>query len=1408
MNGETSTFEFTTTKLRLESEYVRLSVIDVNGNFRSQHFPIDITPLFPPSEVVSIPDANLAAAVRDEIGDQITTHTMLNLTSLNARNSGIRDLTGLEHAHSLVELDIGYDYIDGEGRVNSNTVSDFSPLAGLTELVYLNLSYTAITDISPLSGLTQLNTLDLFYTAISNISPLAGLTQLAYLDLSYTAITDISPLSGLTQLIRLTFSDTTITDVSPLAGLTQLIWLNLYRNTITDVSPLAGLTQLRFLGLEDNAIADVSPLAGLTQLRSLGLGGNAIADVSPLAGLTQLTSLTLWNSHISDVSAFAGLTQLIYLHLSGNTIVDVAPLKGLTQLTVLDLRNNAILDVSPLIELNLTGTQWNSTGLYLERNPLSYASINTHIPAMQAREIEVRSDSRTPTTLVKILGTAQQGTVNTALPLPFVVEVRDDRNRTFAGVPVTFTVTAGGGRLSATTPTTDATGKTQAHLTLGRTADTTTVRATVADISQSVEFTATAILLSSPVTIHDTNLRVKILETLNKPGSGTLTAADMLTLTTLTANNANIRDLTGLQHAPNLKTLSLKNNNISDVAPFAALIQLETLSLDGNNLSNVSQIEALPQLTTLSLGNNRLSDISSLARLSQLETLSLENNSILDVAPLTSLIQLKTLELTGNLLSHPSLHTHIPAIQAAGVTVSVDLRTPTTLVKVSGTHGVADKALPVSVEVQDEQGLGFSGVPVTFTVTTGGGQLSASNIITDRTGRARTTVTLGSTPGKNVVRAAVVEVSRAVSFTITAVDASSPVTIRDANLRAKIVETLDKSSGVQLTAGDMLALTRLEAPNINIKDLTGLEHAHNLTTLNLGGEYISGEGTMNSNTISNFSPLNRLPQLTVLNLSFSSLTDVSFLSRLTQLSNLQLWNNSISDVSFLAGLTQLTSLNLDNNTVSDVSFLVGLTQLKNLSLRSNPISDISVLAGLTQLESLYLNGPDISNISALSELTQLTLLGIWGASVSDISALSGLTQLRTLYLDNNAIANVKPLAELTQLKTLRLSGNAIADVSALSGLTQVGQLILSRNMISDVSPLMELPQLVGPESWRGLYLERNPLSYASIHTHIPTMRAKGIKVTFNNVPHPALLKISGDAQEDASGTALATPFVVEAVDARGKPMQGVPVTFAITAGSGRLSATTSTTDATGKARTTLTLGRNPGKQTVTATAKEITPSVLTFTAIAMGGPVRIAEDVNGDGVVNIQDLVLVSSSFGQTGENSADVNGDGTVNISDLVLVAGAFGEGAAAAPALHLSHLAGLTAAEVQDLLTQARQMALTDPAYLRGIAVLEQLLALLLPKETALLPNYPNPFNPETWIPYQLSKPSEVTLHIYAVNGSLVRTLVLGYQAVGMYHSKSRAAYWDGRNEVGESVASGVYFYTLTAGDFIATRKMLIRK
>ena len=200
-------------------------------------------------------------------------------------------------------------------------------------------------------------------------------------------------------------------------------------------------------------------------------------------------------------------------------------------------------------------------------------------------------------------------------------------------------------------------------------------------------------------------------------------------------------------------------------------------------------------------------------------------------------------------------------------------------------------------------------------------------------------------------------------------------------------------------------------------------------------------------------------------------------------------------------------------------------------------------------------------------------------------------------------------------------------------------------------------------------------------------------------------------------------------------------------------------------------------------------------------------DVNHDGVVDIADLVIVTERLGQSGPNIADVNGDGVVNVKDLIEMAGAVGQ-APAAPSLHPEALSRLTAADIRAWLSQAQGLDLTDPKLQRGILFLQQLLSVLVPKETELLPNYPNPFNPETWIPYRLAEDGFVTLTIYDQQGRVIRRLDLGHQTASIYERRSKAIYWDGRNEAGDRVASGIYFYTLTAGDYSATRKMVILK
>ena len=266
--------------------------------------------------------------------------------------------------------------------------------------------------------------------------------------------------------------------------------------------------------------------------------------------------------------------------------------------------------------------------------------------------------------------------------------------------------------------------------------------------------------------------------------------------------------------------------------------------------------------------------------------------------------------------------------------------------------------------------------------------------------------------------------------------------------------------------------------------------------------------------------------------------------------------------------------------------------------------------------------------------------------------------------------------------------------------------------------------------------------------------------------------------------------------------------------------------------------------TYTATDDTGRSAALTFTiTVTNPGPDPDPLDVNADGQITVIDLAIVALFYGTQVPAGmslrADVNADGSVDLADLTAVAqgidAAGGNGGINGLSLVEVEAALLAAAEqAADLEAVAEApmrfgnrpdilssgiaylnvtQAFADTRHSTVSHVLSAFLTLLaemgaIPETTALLPNYPNPFNPETWIPYHLATDAEVILTIYNVRGVAVRTLMLGHQPAGVYESRGRAAYWDGKNQLGEKVASGLYFYTLTAGDFNATRKLLIGK
>ena len=228
-----------------------------------------------------------------------------------------------------------------------------------------------------------------------------------------------------------------------------------------------------------------------------------------------------------------------------------------------------------------------------------------------------------------------------------------------------------------------------------------------------------------------------------------------------------------------------------------------------------------------------------------------------------------------------------------------------------------------------------------------------------------------------------------------------------------------------------------------------------------------------------------------------------------------------------------------------------------------------------------------------------------------------------------------------------------------------------------------------------------------------------------------------------------------------------------------------------------------------------------FVAVAQIQPVEPPPvDVNNDGVVDVTDLVLVASNFSETGIGIiGDVNADGVIDIFDLVLVAKRFGEDVSAAPLNRQSIINNRRLSIVNTRVHTTRiQQAISElesyPDQSPFIRLVTDYLRAYLTKttptvlETKLLANFPNPFNPETWIPYHLAHDADVMLTIYDTKGVVVRELNIGHQPAGLYTDQAKAAYWDGRSETGELVSSGVYFYRFRAEDYVAYQRMAIVK
>ena len=806
-----------------------------------------------------------------------------------------------------------------------------------------------------------------------------------------------------------------------------------------------------------------------------------------------------------------------------------------------------------------------------------------------------------------------------------------------------------------------------------------------------------------------------------------------------------------------LRIIVADEQGIGDLSGLEFATNLERIEFRRNAISDLTPLKDLTRLNNIKLRGNQIMDISPLANLTRVDWLGLEQNQITDLSPLRKLTKLQGVGISGNPITDVSPLADLTSLERIDA-----WRTP-----------VSD----------------FS--------------------------------TLASLP------------------------------------RLEWIEYGNDRNTTELPALQGLkSLRRLEIHGCTISDLTPLSEFTQLEWLELV-----------NNGVSDLTPLRNLTNLTILNLDANLITDVSALSGLTRLNVLYLENNVIRDVSPLNTLSNLERLDLRNNAISDFTPLDSLSDKTFVRMVGNPgfptggdkirgpwlwaivpgtrldtRTDFLARAtgGAATEVKVSTNGPVAGKAVGESTWTWHTL-GSGGNNINEMTESLGWGTGEEIY-DHIVYGAITIDSPREQQTTMFVGSSDSAKVWINGELVHQAFVNRGANDFEDFFPVtLNQGQNVllvaldnhGHGSFSGHFgfaldaeynlfragtrflFDTDATSFEVGDTftlHLNTENVRNLAgwqadLVFNPDVLEALAVSEGEflMSEEveprfSEGTIQNDIGKIIGINALRLDGSGV-------SGKGTLCSVRFTVIGTGKCLFTL-----ENFEAASRTGQQIPFVPPEFLITAEGDePTRPAEDVNKDDVVNVLDLIQVAQSFGSNASDNpyADVNGDGVINIFDLIAVAQNFGESTASAPTSVLMKDSGLTPAMVEDWIKQAQAEDDGSIAFREGIANLQTLLeTITVPSKTVLLVNYPNPFNPETWIPYHLAAATEVKLVIYAANGTLVRTLALGHQAAGIYQSRDRAAYWDGKNDVGEPVASGIYFYTFSAGDFTATRKMLLMK
>jgi len=916
-----------------------------------------------------------------------------------------------------------------------------------------------------------------------------------------------------------------------------------------------------------------------------------------------------------------------------------------------------------------------------------------------------------------------------------------------------------------------------------------------------------------------------------------------------------ISDISVLAQLTQLTKLNICGaKNISDLSALEELPVLEELYLVGNGISDVSSLAKLTDLARLDLANNNISDVSSLAGLTNLKWLKLTNNPITDFSPLAELAQMTNI-LTGEIaIPDRNLRAAIADALSKGDTavVSITAEEITTLTTLYASNR----------DIKDLTGIESATNLTEIKI--------GHNPISDLSPLAPLTklrqIWLHDTEVADLSPLASLNNLEKIDVAHTRISNLAP--LADLKNLKKLDTIHSEISDLSPLAG-LTNLTRLllydcKATDLSpLKDLTklrwlGFPHTNNISDFSpLSGLTELRHLDLFHTEISNLTPLAGLVNLETLILNENRIVDVSPLASLPNLKRLELQVNNISDFSpldriretievfnwyanpgFPQGGPKITGpwlwLTLPAEIDENVLLTDYLAKASNSNVTEEEIATLGVLEGsvigesvwsVGMLEPYNANGlwSNVDNLERLLSPQEIiefhndvnfVVYGsiiLYSPRTQQTKMFIGASHPRKVYHNSKLVhedyANYNAGAWAYDYQTffpITLQQGKNVFLVKLGQPWRIDLLSLFFGFEEDTEYTVAPPGVgISFSATETNLLAGDTLTLDLNAENITDLAGWQTDITFDPNVLEAVEVTEGDFLKSEGGNTFFQGGTIDNAVGKIVTIFSTRISENGNSGTGALLSVTFKAKAAGETQVTL-----ENFEFISIT-DDIIPTVHPNITITVGD--YPAWDVNQDGRVSILDLILVARDFGAgTPANlRTDVNRDGVINIQDLIIVAQHMGETTdSAAPNLPAIGHEELTPAIVQTWIRQAQVEDDGSPAFRQGIENLQRLLASLLPEKTELLANYPNPFNPETWIPYHLSKPAEVTLTIYATNGKVIRTLALGHQAAGIYQSRRRAVYWNGRNDVGESVASGVYFYTLTAGDYTATRRMLILK